>query len=253
MFSNINNFFEKMIQVSETIQISVADLIKRGLLYIVTASWVAFYPTYLLLIHMKVEKFFSYDVFVSGIFGIKSFLLLVFIIIIISSIYLWGFVIFFRDAILSKSKSMAIYGGIFVLISLLFHRALFDSALADGKPERLVWMSGLGFVFAVTIASYMANPLKNFLFNWMSPVIGIIASATIPIVYLNITSDIVKTGLENFKVGGGVDISVYKIDDNSVIKSGKLLLLTPDYVYLREGDSGYISISRSNETFVSVK
>ncbi|AFS37296.1 hypothetical protein [Alteromonas macleodii] len=253
MLSQINEFLNKKIQLSEGVDTNGYALIIRGVLYFVTASWIAFYPAYLLLIHMKVEKFFSYDVFVGGLFGIKSFLFLVFILISISAVYMWGFVLFFRSAVLNKSKAMWALGGIFVLVSLLFHLFVFYSGLASGKPERILWLSSLGFIFAVAVSSYMANPLKNLVSNWIAPVIGIVASATLPILNLEVTSDIVKTGLENFKVGGGVKAAVHKVENNEIIKSGSLLLLTPQYAYLREGKAGYISISRTNNTYVSVQ
>ena len=253
MLSRLNEFLNKKIQLSENVDTNGYALIIRGFLYLITASWIAFYPAYLLLLHMKVEKFFSYDVFVGGLFGVKSFLFLVFILITISAVYMWGFVLFFRSAVLNKSKSMWVLGGIFVLVSLLFHLVIFYNGLASGKPDRILWLSGLGFVFAVAVSSYMANPLKNIVSNWLAPVVAIVASATLPIFGLNVTSDIVKTGLENFKVGGGVKASVHKIENNEIIKSGSLLLLTPKYAYLREGDSGYISISRSSDTYVSVQ
>jgi|GEM_PF-3067464 len=253
MLHQVNTLLSKKVNLSEGVSVDGYSLIIRAALYFVTASWIAFYPAYLLLIHMKVEKFFSYDVFVGGLFGIKSFLFLVFILIAISSIYMWGFVLIFRNATITKSKSMWVLGGIFVLVSFLFHILLFYSGLASGKPERIFWLSGLGFVFAVAVSSYLANPLKSLVSNWLAPIAGIVASATLPLFNMGVTSDIVKTGLENFKVGGGVEASVHKVENSEIIKSGSLLLLTPQYVYLREGKSGYLSISRTNDTFVAVK
>jgi ABC-type multidrug transport system fused ATPase/permease subunit len=207
---------------------------------------------------MKVERFFSYDVFVGGLFGIKSFLFLVFILITISAIYLWGFILILRRAVVSKSRGIwfvcfvCFVCFVFFLVSLFFHAVLYMSGLSSGKPERIIWLSVLGFIFAMAVSSYMTNPLKNVVSNWVAPIFGIVASATLPIVFADVTSDIVKKGLENFRVGGSVDVSVHKVENGDTIKAGKLLLLTPQYAYLREGDSGYISISRNNDTYVSV-
>ena len=253
MFSKINDFLNKKIKLSDNVDTNGYALLIRAVLYFITASWIAFYPAYLLLIHMKVEGFFSYDVFVNGLFGIKSFLFLVFILISISAVYLWGFVVIFRSAILNKSKSMWILGGVFVLVSLMFHYMIFHGGLASGKPERIIWLSILGLVFAIAVSSYMSNPLKNIVSNWIAPVFGIVASATLPIANMQVASDIVKTGLENFNVGGSVKVSIHKVKNGDVIKSGMLLLLTPKYVYMRDGKSGYISISRANNTYVSVE
>ncbi|MFB2800075.1 hypothetical protein [Shewanella seohaensis] len=253
MINKISKVLEKKVELGKEIKVDGYTLIFRSILYFITASWIAFYPAYLLLIHMKVEKFFSYDVFTHGLFGVKSFLFLVFILISVSSLYMWGFILCFRNAVISRSKSMWVLGVVFVFISLLFHILIFSNGLASGKPERIIWLSVLGLVFSVAISSYMANPLKTFVSNWVAPIAGIVISATIPVIYINVTSDIVKTGLENFGVGGGLEASVHKVAEGSIIKSGVLLLLTPSYVYLREGDSGYISITRTGDTYVSVQ
>lgn len=253
MLSRLNNLLSKRIQLTTEIETDGYSLILRGFIYLITASWIAFYPTYLLLIHMKVEKFFSYDVFVDGIFGIKSFLFLVFMLITISALYMWGFIFVFRHASISKSRSMWAMGAILVVVSIIFHYIVFYSGLSSGKPERIIWLSVLGLIFAIAVSSYMANPLKNAISNWIAPLFAILASATLPVIFTEITSDIVKTGLENFRVGGSVEASVHRADNGKIIRSGKLLLITPQYIYLREGDSGYISISRNNNTYVSVK
>lgn len=159
----------------------------------------------------------------------------------------------FRNAVLSKSKSMWVLGVVFVFVSIFFHAVVFSSGLASGKPERIMWLSALGLVFAVAVSSYMANPLKTFVSNWIAPMVGIVVSATLPVFYVGVTSDIVKTGLENFGVGGGLNTSVHKVSEGDIIKSGSLLLLTPSYIYLREGESGYISITRTGNTYVSVQ
>lgn len=54
---------------------------------------------------MKVEKFFPYDVFAGGLFGINSFIFLVIILITICSLYVWEFMLIFRSAVISKSET----------------------------------------------------------------------------------------------------------------------------------------------------
>jgi len=70
MLHQVNSLLSKKINLSEGISVDGYSLIIRAGLYFVTASWIAFYPAHLLLIHMKVEKVFPYDVFVVGLFGI---------------------------------------------------------------------------------------------------------------------------------------------------------------------------------------
>lgn len=253
MLDKIDGILKKEVHLRDDIRPTGYTFVLRLMLMLIMASWVSFYPVYLLLIHMKVEKYFSYDIFSEGIFGIKSFIFMVAILICISALYLWGFIFIFRSYFKIKSKTMLFLGILCVLVSVLFHLLIFNFSLASGKVERLVWLSLLGLIFAGGIYSYLENPLKSFLTNWATPLLAIVLSATLPILTMKTTADIVNTGLENFKVGGGITVEIYKVDSGTLIKSGKLLLLTPNYVYLRESTTGYTSISRSNEVYVSIK
>jgi len=217
------------------------------------ASWVAFYPIYLLVIHMKVERFFSYDIFVDGVLGIKSFIMIIFVLIVMGSFMLWGFVLFFRAAIINKSKGIAGVGVLFVLISVFVHLHFISSTMGSGKIERLAWLSALSLIFMLSVSSYLKNPLQKMITNWTMPILGIGLSALAPIIFSSTTSDIVKTGLANFNMGGNVQAAIYKTDNGQKIADGKLLLLTPNYIYLRPRETGYTTISRSNDTYIEVK
>jgi hypothetical protein len=202
---------------------------------------------------MKVEKFFSYDIFVDGVLGIKSFIMIIFVLIVMGSFMLWGFVLFFRAAIINKSKEIAVLGVFFVLISFFVHWYFLQSTIGSGKIERLAWLSILSLIFMFSAASYLQNPLQKIIANWALPLIGIGLSAAAPIVFSNTASDIVKTGLANFNMGGDVHAAIYKTDDGKKIAGGRLLLLTPNYIYLRPEESGYTTVSRSNDTYIEVK
>jgi hypothetical protein len=249
----IDGFLKKKFQLSDDLEVSGYVLLARLALFFITASWIAFYPAYLLLIHMKVEGFFSYDVFTDGLFGIKSFLFLVFILISMSSLYMWGFICVFTYAVLKKSKALYAIGIVLVFFSIVTHIYLFSTGFISGHLSRVMWISLLGFVFSSVISFYIANPLKTFLSNWIGPALGIFITATVPVFQANMASDIVKTGLESFKVGGGMDVSVHRVDNNAEIQKGTLLLLTPSYIYLRSRESGYVSITRTGDTYVVVK
>lgn len=251
MFEHIKKILNQELKLSEEISITGYDVIIRIALFLITASWIAFYPMYLLVIHMKAESFFSYDVFVNGVFGIKSFVMLVFIIVLMSSVYLWGWLAMFRSARLTQKKETIVWGIIFALVSILFHYILTLSSLTSGRLDRIIWLSGLALGFTVWISSFMLNPLRM-LSSWLPPLVGIVLSATVPILSMKTTSDIVKTGLENFNVGGNVQARIYRMEDDKVIRKGKLLLLTPQYIFLRKGKRGYINISRTNDIFIEV-
>lgn len=252
MLDWIHDHLKRTYTLSSTVEATGYDLMLRLVVYFLTASWFACYPAYLLIIHMKAEKFFSYDLFVEGVLGIKSFIMICGILIALSSIFLWGFMLFFRAAAIQKDKGYIWGGAFFFLMAIGAHYVLLHGALVTGFFDRYLWIAGLGFVFIASIATYFDNPLKKIVANWIVPLIGIALSALAPIVWIDTASDIVKTGLENFKVGGNVSAIVYKTEDNAKVAEGRLLLLTPKYVYLRSGSTGYTSIARTDATYVEV-
>lgn len=56
---------------------------------------------------------------------------------------------------------------------------------------------------------------------------GTVASAALRIFFVEMISDIAKTGVEKFRVGRSVQAAVHKVGNGDIIKSGNLLLLTP--------------------------
>lgn len=252
MFSQINHYLSKKIEFSDGVTTYGYALIVRVILFLVTVSWIALYPAYLLMIHLRVEGFFSYDIFVAGLFSVKSFLFLVFIFISISALYMWGFLLVFKRAIWTRKTETWLTAFVFLGASILFHWAAFTSDLILEQPKRLLWFSILGFTLAVAVSPYLGNPLKSLVSNWFAPLFGIIASATLPLLFIGTTSEIVKTGLQNFRIGGGIQVAIHKIDNNELIKTGRLLLLTPDHIYLRGAGQGYASIARYNDIYVIV-
>ena len=232
--------------------ISMYALIMRILLFVITSVWIAFYPAYLLLIYMREEGFFSYDVFIEGLFGVNSFLTLILILVVISSIYMWGFIPLIRYAIKNKSTFYAFLSIVFIFVCLVFHITFLEKGFSSENPNRVFWLSILGFILSVFLSTFIGSSIKNIFFNWLIPMGALVISVIVPIFFSDTTSDIVKTGLQNFGVGGGLEVDIYRVEDNEMINSGELLLLAPQQIYLRESNNQYMTISRNSRTYIIV-
>jgi len=251
MINSIKSFLFTDIRLSSEVQASPFILILRSISLLFVGAWLSVYPIYLLIIYMQEEKFFSYDIFTDGILGIKSFIVIVAILIIMTSLALWGFVIPLVRYIKYKEKStlaLLIILGIFCPLAHLSIIVLNPNL----HYSRILWLSCLSLIFITALAVFLLNPLRNLITNWWAPLIAVALSAVIPLFSTEVVTDIVRTGLENFKVGGNVDAKVYNTNNSKTIMEGKLLLITPNYVYLRNGDKGHIVIARSDQNYVSI-
>jgi len=54
------------------ISLSFSQVAARVIVAIITAGWIGFLPFYLFIIYMHKNKFFSYDFFIEGVFGLKT-------------------------------------------------------------------------------------------------------------------------------------------------------------------------------------
>ena len=226
-------------------------IILRIIVYSLTLGWISFYPLYLLTVHMHVEGFFSYDIFVNGIFGINAFFIFVLVMIILAGFYCWGFIPVMRGTRAHAVKWLLVPVCIFV--SLATHIFLINGSIRIENFAIVFWVSGAGFLSAITFTSYVDEPISKAINNWAGPLIFVVISASVPLISKEGVSEAVKLGLKSFGVGGNRVAHVKRISTDEVLLSGKLLLLTPNYIYIRKGEKGYQSISRSNESYIDVE
>ena len=230
----------------------------RLLVGLITGTWLAFFPVYLFVIYMFHEQFFSYEFFSDGIFGLKTFLFVLLILMVMLSAYLWGFLAIGRMATIEYEKKEKygqyhLWTHIFIILSILFHFCFYLVGDENKVASRLPPLSILGFVLMLTIASSIGSNILKKLSNWIPSVLFIFASATLPALFHDITADLVSVALKTFNVGGGVTAKIVRLDDaKTVIHEGKLLLLTPKNAYFREGERGYRVIQQSENVSIVV-
>lgn len=225
-----------------------------------TGMWLAFYPIYLFLIYMLNERFFSYDFFSDGVFGLRAFLFVLLVLLLVAAFYLWGFILLAKMACIEYSKperkqynTYRIFTYIALAAPLLLHAIIYIVGVEANNEVRVYSFSLLGFIFVIAVTSLVgSNLLKKFI-NWIPSLIFILLSATIPVINSDITADLIRIGLIRFNVGGGVQAKVFSTNNPSeIIYEGKLLLLTPNNAYFREGRQSYRIFKQNENITVAV-
>ncbi|MEN9864524.1 MAG: hypothetical protein RL748_114 [Pseudomonadota bacterium] len=228
----------------------------RLLVSVLTGMWFAFFPIYLFVIYMLHEKFFSYDFFSDGVFGLKTFFFVLLIVLMALSFHLWGFLFLFKKACIEYSKPQPNKYNKYwwwtysmLIVSCGFHLLLLFAGTRENQGIRLISFSLLGFLFISIACSFVGGNTFKKMTDWKPPIFLIFISATIPAFNTEITADLISTALLGFNVGGGVHAKVFSTEHpEKVIHEGKLLLLTPNNAYFRDGKQSY-RIIKQNEIF----
>ncbi|MDO6815977.1 hypothetical protein [Cobetia amphilecti] len=267
MLEKMNVALSKEYNIHNDFKLTGYAVIARLIVYLVSTSWVIFYPSFLLLIHMKEEKFFSYDIFFSGIFGVNVFTISLFIVISIISFGMWSGTFLLARRIywkVKRNKSAIDLGCnnkprvdlvscmLLFIASIFFHGIVWYASITTGDWGKAGWVYILTFLFAIIFARLVTTSWQGVLINWKFSLVAIIVSALAPIFLSPTFSDITKVGLQQFNVGGGMPVVVKRISDNSVVESGALLLLAPRFIYIRSEDDGLDVFSRSNNIYLDI-
>lgn len=243
----------------EEIELCPMQMVLRGIVALVTASWIGFLPFYLFVIYMRKNKFFSYDFFVDGIFGLNTFVAATTLILIITSLYFYGFIIFAKLGIQQqKEKEKNEYRWltwVFIIVSGFIHLYLLESLLNIGKPHLILWIMSISAIFCLFFYSFVGHGVKKNLQNWLSPVLFIAATIFLPFFFQDVTSEVIAIGLKNFNMGGEKNIKIKNTNLLFTEKTdieGKLILLTPKNAYIKNIEKRLLIVPISEHTEVQI-
>lgn len=183
---------------------------------------------------MAHHRFFSYDFFAEGVFGMKLFVLAMVIGLVITTFALFG------SGILLYAKRKGSDIPWYVLAVAAFLNLLFLALVAT----RLFNPAGRDFaLFVILVALYLAVYFGVFFFARIKAKVLLIVSlffVTFGVIAASPDSSakLLGNGLRTFGVGGEMPIEVFS--DDGVV-TGKLILLTPKYVYFKEEPAGQLS------------
>ncbi len=227
------------LSTGKDLQKELVNLVIRIVIFFISTAWFSFYPAYLFILYMYQRHFFSYDLFLEGFFGMRTFIFILLIIFVVLSFIQFGFIICFFAAIknarnhgkIMKTDRVMFY--LFFIFSVLFNYIFFLIFLTNNNLYDLSLLSALSFLICVFIASFIQGKTKSSLLNWTKPAFLILTTAFIPFVYIEQTTNSIDMTLRNFRVGGGIPVSIYRKSDNNLITDGKLLLHAPNITYIR--------------------
>ncbi len=188
----------------------------------------------LFVVYMAHYRFFSYDFFAEGVFGMKLFVLAMLVGLVITSFGLFGSGILFYAKRRGTDVPWYMVGGV-GLLNLLF-LLLFGLTLFN--PEGRVFV-----LFVLVVTFYLAVHFGVFFFAKLKAKVFLLVALFFVAFGLvaaqpELSAKLLGSGLRTFGVGGEIPIEVIS-EDGSV--KAKLILLTPKYVYFIESDGGALS------------
>ena len=208
------------------------------------------------LMYMEQNGIFSYDLFAGGLFGLNVFFGVTLLTIITLSIALTG-VIVPAIALISERKQRSSMFLWVVLLGIAILNVYSQWVLISGvNSGRITGSLGslfvLDFVCAVTtlhIASLIfLKPLHQLI------TLGTIAIAIIVLsIYCRDTvAELVRSGLTKFSVGGGHNVIIRDLHDSDrIISQGRLVLLSPNNVFIRS-TAGVRIVERSTSIVIEI-
>lgn len=215
----------------------------RIIFFLVSSAWFAVFPVYLFVIYMYERGFFSYEFFIDGVFGLKSFFLTIAILIVIISVYLYGFLVLSRWIYISYVMSGKFPWKIrFLLWTSLalagfFHLWLLSVSLALDNPDLYVTFSTISFALASYACSFIRKSKSEGATNWIPSAVFLFVSFSLPFFNPDRVAMAMETGLRKFNVGAGKPVVIFDNENKEIVK-GSLLLWAPEFVYIESSKEG---------------
>lgn len=241
----------------DDVRLEPMQVIMRIIVFIITAGWIGFLPSYLFLIYMRENRFFSYDFFVEGVFGLNTFIVAAAVILVILSFYFYGFFILLKLGLQQQKKEgkngYRFAAWVSFFLSVFMHVVLFEFFLEIGKPYFFFWLMGISAIFCALFYSLVGYGFKRSIQNWLSPVLFLAASIILPFMNHGVTAEMISMALRNFNMGGGKNIQIESKNEEVEYKGeGKLILLTPRNAYIESVDEKLLIVPISNHTEITV-
>lgn len=245
-------------RVEKMTGLSWRQLVGRVVFGVAFTSWIGFLPTYLTIHYMVDMNFFSYDMFTDGVFGINSFGFVSGVLLVFMSFALFGFIPFAWASYLNrkngrKENSDRWMAWVFIALAVLFHLFLFFTSLYKGKLFVYGIFSVLGLFVCGFCCLLIGKNFKDKLLSWVPSAIFIFASAMFPFVSQDANSQFVSLALKTFRIGGMLDVVAVSKNGLQEITRGKLILQTPDNLYIESEKEGLITIPYASDILVKVK
>jgi hypothetical protein len=193
------------------------------------------FPIVAFIIFMLTNNFFSYDFFTNGVFGLNIFFIVSILMLILMSFFLVGSIIPLFYIFLNHSNKdydkLTPYLALFVIV--LFNIAgnfiLYSGDNIDSTYKTILLISSILINIHIAITLYASSKAKLHSLVFVGGFLYVMM-----ILYHSQTADLVEFGISKFSMGGNKNI-IIKSDTNqsSLLIKGKLLLLTPNRIFIK--------------------
>lgn len=212
----------------------------RLLFLIVSSIWFAIFPVYIFAIYMYEKGFFSYDFFIDGAIGLKSFFLTSAILTFIISGYLFGFIVqarylyvrYLTTGRLTLSDRFGLW--VFLLLAFFFHFIIMMKGFSENRPQIYISFTALALIICTYVSTFITFKKEDGITNWIPSAVFIFTTFTIPLFNHSNVADMIDIGLKKFSVGTGKRVAIYDKDSEKPFIEGKLLLWAPEFIYIEK-------------------
>jgi hypothetical protein len=201
-------------------------------------------------------KFFSYDFFIDGFFGMAVFVIVTAVFLTLASYILYGFLITAKLGIIEqkrKNKNIAYRAMTYIgiVVSIIIHFCFLEQFYIQEKIELFYAIIIISLLICSLSLSFAGHGLKHNIQNWITPLLFIFFTALLPFMYQEETTTIVSLGLKGFNIGGEKDVTIKELGKDKSL-NGKLLLLSPNNVYLKNTDKSLLIVPISERTNIEI-
>lgn len=227
----------------------------RLLMFIVSGVWFAIFPIYLFVIYMYERGFFSYEFFTAGVFGLKSFFLVMLLLMLFISIHLYGFLLIGRVLCVDYIKS----GKLSVRYRLLFWLCVAVGAffhlwlLSINKPKLFSVLLASSLILILYFCTFIKINKVDGVVSWVPSAVFLFVSISLPFFNTANVAEAVEIGLRKFSVGPGKVVSVFDKSDTEAVAIGELLLWSPEFVYFVDEQKKLHAYPTKNGTHIVVE
>lgn len=217
------------------------ETVLKVILWSLSILFLWLFPKLLFLIYMGNEGFFSYDFFENGKFGLRVFFSASELMLIAASLAMFGIVL----PIVQKQSTGKADWFLFVMFGLMNIVFLTILVLASISSKNNEWLSGLtiaavAFFICLHIAYLMWKPPSKQIRTFLALIFVVFGLSTVVSTQF---ATALKLGLRYFGAGGGVAVTIQDREGklSSPVK-GELILLSPEYAYLRVNSERKITV-----------
>jgi len=228
--------------------LSQEDSIYHLLSYILSSIVLPSLPIIWFIIFMKEKMIFSYDFYTNGMFGLSVFFFFSLVLLLILGFIYVGSIAFFIIYLYQKNNpkdnnSNIKYTLIYLFIINIIMIILTLNHILESQSNIYIYVFIFIFNFFLFIylgIVYAGKGLHKFI-ALISFIVVLIWSS---VKFHDIISSFIESGLFQFRAGGNIKTEI--LDKNITLSKGKLLLLTPNKIFIKDDKNNTRIYNRNN-------